>query len=259
MPLKSIVVDDEPGARDNLRNLISMCQHDIDVVGDFGDALSAVNFLNDHTVDCLFLDIEMPKMNGFDLVKLIDTSSAMVVFTTAHSHYSIKALRANAIDYLLKPIGLDDLNNAIARVIVRKLQDLELRDSRAVYRESITNLISGGLKSKDITKITVPHTNGFKILDTKHIIRLEGSGAYSRIYLTDGEVELVTRNIGYFDDILNNTGFIRIHNSHLINLDLMKEYSTVDGGTAILKDGTELPIARRRLQEFKDYISRYYA
>lgn len=252
-----IIIDDEHKARTNLKNLLSICHQPVEVLSEFSKASEAVGFLEEHSVDCIFLDIEMPEMDGFGFLEHINPDKSRIIFVTAHSKYSIKALRVNALDYLLKPLDIDELENALKR-LEDELEELENGD-REVYKESINNFLQSQLKGKLSSKITIPQSHGFKIIDSSKIIKVLGEGAYSRIFMTDQESELVTKNIGRFEEILDENKFVRIHNSIIINLDFMTEFTSVDGGTVTLVDQSKTVVARRRLKHFKEKVDEFYS
>ena len=257
--LTSIIVDDEQKARSNLQNLLELCDVEVSVLKEFDRASDAVIWLKTAEVDCIFLDIEMPEMDGFQFLDTIDAQKTKIIFVTAYGQYSIRALRANAIDYLLKPVDIDELETALQRLILSKSKsDIDGSENR-VYEDSLKNLLRSYGSGKLNSKITIPQTHGFKIVDSNEIIRVSADGSYSSISLLDNQSELVTKNIGHFEEILDESKFVRIHNSHLINLDHMTEFSTEDGGTVKLKDGSVITIARRRLKPFKDKIDAFYS
>lgn len=256
--LKAIIIDDELKARTNLRSLVELCDIEINVLRDFGKPSEAILFLSANHVDCIFLDVEMPEMDGFQFLELLGESNAKVIFTTAHNEYAIKALKANAIDYILKPIDIDELEESLLK-LEKVTATAEPQEQNSVYQESLQNLMKGFDEGKTSTKITIPQNLGFKIVDSKNISRIEADGRYSMIYFDGEPSELVTKNIGHFEEILDADKFVRIHHSHLINLDFMAQFSNIDGGVAIMKDGGKVAIAKRRMKEFRAKVEAYYA
>lgn len=253
--LKAIIIDDERPARENLFNLIKLCSTQLEVVASFEKPTQAITYLEEETVNCIFLDIEMPGMDGFRFLEALGHTQARVIFTTAHSEYAVKAFRADAIDYLLKPIDMDELETAIDRVRVDVMKTVANKE----YVRSVRRLIEQQTDDKISPKITLPITHGFKIAQSDNIIRVEADGRYCRIFFKETEPELVTRNLGYFEEVLDRALFIRVHNSHLINLKHMIEFLSINGGTVRMADGNEITIAKRRLKEFKDATHAYCA
>jgi len=250
-----IIIDDEQKARTNLRNMLGICSIQVNILAEFSKPSEAIEFLKSKNVDCIFLDIEMPEMDGFKFIDHIDTAKTRITFVTAHSKYSIRALRANALDYLLKPLDIDELETSLERLVDDKQS--AINKDQSVYDDSLKNLLQAQVKGKLSSKITIPQTNGFKIVDSKKIIRILGEGAYSRLFIHEGKPELVTRNLGHFEEVLEEEKFVRVHNSIIINLDYMTEFTSVDGGTLTMIDGSEIIVARRRLKHFKTKVDAY--
>lgn len=251
---KAVLVDDEAESLQNLHQLINHYCNEIEVVACFKDPTALISYLELNTVNCLFLDINMPGINGFELLKLIDTNKLHIVFVTAYSNYAIQALRANAVDFLLKPILKDELINATARLIKRVSQQEDNTNSI-----ELATIIDSFKQHKASLKITVPTTHGFKVITTSSIIRLCADGPYTKIILQDEKAVFVSKNIGYFQSILPVSVFLRVHHSHLININFLIEYSNLDGLTAIMADGYEVSISRRKVKEFKANIDAYFS
>ncbi|MBO6517933.1 MAG: response regulator transcription factor [Bacteroidia bacterium] len=256
--IKAVIIDDESKARINLKNVLAKCEPGVEVQSEFGspeEVLRNPDVLGD--VDCLFLDIQMPGLNGFDFLEQIDYSNMMVVFVTAYSSYALRAIKANALDYILKPIKISELRITINKLYKRK-EMLRNESERSVYSKSLENSINH-FYQKTPPKITIPTRHGFKIIDSAELCWVQADGNYSWIHLNGERAELVTRTIGHFEDILDSEKFVRVHNSSLINLDFLAEFSFEGGGTAFLKDGTSLNIAKRRLKTFKQRVDAYYS
>lgn len=255
--LKTIIVDDERKARDNLRNMLGHYCPQVNILADFGKTADAQQFIANNPLDGLFLDIQMPGMSGFDLLEKIDYHHMHVVFVTAFSDYAIKAFKAHALDYLLKPIKIDDLENAVAR-----MEQLQAAQRAAMevdtYQASLKNLIAQHSSTQPSTKLTVPDANGFKIIDSEDIVKVSADGAYSQITFQNGDTMLVSKNLGHFEDVLDSDRFVRVHYSHLINLNFLQEFSYTDGGTAIMQDGSKILVAKRRLKAFKEKSDAFY-
>jgi two-component system LytT family response regulator len=237
--LKALIVDDEKLSRENLKTLIGEYCKNIDVIGEANSAKTANSKIIELEPDVLFLDINMPRQSGFDLLESLPDKNFMVVFVTAHNEYGIQAVKVNAVDYLLKPIDINELKSAEQKLLQR----------RSFKEES--NLHNNYQEYK---KIIVNHSQGFSIIDIENIIRLEASRNYTKIYLNDDTEIISSKNLKEFEDILNSKSFCRIHKSHLINLKYLKEYSNLDGGTAIMSDNSRIVISRRRFQEFLDKL-----
>lgn len=258
--IRAIVIDDEQSARENLTNMISLYCPEISLLADFGSPKEAVTFLISQRVDCIFLDIQMPGTDGFEFLEMIDYTQLQIIFVTAHSEYAIRAFKANAIDYLLKPLDISDLERAVIKVQEAVLDQDSLMNG-ATYKQSVQNFISQheGKSEARTTKITIPSSHGFKIIDTENIVSISANGAYSNIAMNGSREELVSKNIGHFEEVLDASKFIRIHHSHIINLEFLSEFSTIDGGTAVMQGGKSFLIAKRRIKDFRLRVEEYYA
>ena len=246
--LTAIIIDDERPARENLANLIKLCSTKLEVVASFEKPTEAIAYLECETVNCIFLDVEMPGMDGFRFLDAISDSKTRVVFTTAHSEYAVKAFRTGALDYLMKPIDMDELVAAIDKIQTDVSNQLVNKE----YFKSVRRMLEHQSLDRASIKITLPKTHGFKIAESTDIIRIEADGRYCQIFFKKATKELITRNLGYFEEALNKASFVRVHNSHLINLEHMVEFQSTNGGAVEMADGKQISVAKRRLKEFKD-------
>jgi two-component system LytT family response regulator len=200
----------------------------------------------------------MPKEDGFAFLNSIDKENYCIIFVTAFEDYALRALKANAIDYLLKPITPQDLIDAVTKAI----QHYELNQSRELekknYHESLENLnqnINSGLRS--ITKITVAEQFGFQLINTSDIIYLEADSNYTILHLSGLKKIVASKTMGDFEKILEQPDFFRIHKSIIININYLKAYSSYQGNFVELIDGTSLSISRRRLNDFREAIKHF--
>jgi two-component system LytT family response regulator len=252
MPLRALLVDDELHARENLRMLLDEFCPEIDVIGQAEGVESAVMKVHTHQPDVVFLDIRMPSgSEGFDFLRQLPDADFLVVFVTAFKDYAIQAFNANAIHYLLKPIDIDDLRHAVTKV-VEYHQTLQAdAANKPIYRESLANLTkTKTFGNEPLTRITLHHSKGFKIVAIDRIVRLESDGGCTRIFFRDGSQFLDTRHLKVYEDMLPANAFFRAHRSHLINLHELSEYLHSDGHTAVMSDRSQVPVARARLSEF---------
>lgn len=256
--LKTVIVDDEAKSRANLLSLLEGYCPEVEVLADFESPVSAISFLEKEKIHCIFLDIEMPEMTGFEFLEKVDRLNIKVVFVTAYASYAIQAIKAMAFDYILKPIKISELENTVARLksgIEKESQELEKPD--VLTTDEITN--GNHHQGAKNHRISVPDAFGFKLIDTTKIIRVEADGGYCRIYVQGEKPFLVSRNIGHIESLLDPGKFVRVHHSHVINLDFLDKYSSEDGGISIMKDGTQIGIARRRVRDFKLKVNAYYS
>jgi two-component system LytT family response regulator len=199
--------------------------------------------------DLVFLDIQMPNLSGFDVLQKVAPIHFEVIFVTSYDKYAIKAIKFSALDYLLKPLDVDDLIHAVGRAAdqLRK----KGRDYR--YRSVLHNI---NYTSGKIEKLAVPTLEGIDFFKTDDIIYCEADGSYTTLYLTDRPKQLISKNLKEFEDLLVPTGFCRVHNSHLINMKHITKYIKGDGGYVILTDGHYVDISRRRKDVFLGMLDR---
>jgi two-component system LytT family response regulator len=229
--LNAIIIDDELQGRNYLHYLLKSHCPEIDVIGKCGKPNEAKKMIYDLKPDVVFLDINMPRVNGFELLDSLVYKDFMLVFVTAHSEFGIQAVKANAVDYLLKPISFKDLLQT-----VKKLVELHSKD------------VSGNGKSNNNRdKIIISQLQGFTILDVCDVVRLTADDNYTTIFLKDKNKIIASKTLKHFEEILPNNNFIRIHRSEMINIHFLKEISYVDGGSVIMKDGTIITISKGKL------------
>jgi len=239
--LKTIIVDDEKFSRENLGTLIDEYCPELEVVGAAASAKAARTLVEEFDPDVIFLDINMPNEDGFDFLSSIPDKNFSVVFATAHNEYGIQAVKAEAVDYLLKPIDIEELQNTSKKLLLNTLE----RKYKVKAGKSIPERIG---------KIIINHSQGFSIITLNDIIRLEGDSNYTKIYVKDEQYVITSKTLKELQEILSEPYFYRIHKSHIINLNFLKEYSNEDGGYAIMSDGSKIMISRRRHQEFIDKL-----
>lgn len=252
---QAIIIDDEPNIRDTLELLLQKHCPEISVCAQAGSAAQGRELLKQHDVELIFLDIAMPKEDGFAFLNSIEKEKFAVIFITAFHEYALKALKANAIDYLLKPVNYLELKTAVAKAI----HYFEIRNTRpsvrTIYQESLNSLQEHMQSDNKITeKITILEQYGFRILKLSELMYLQADSNYTILHLSGLEKIVVTRSLSEFEEMINNPLFVRIHKSTIINLDFLKSYSSFQGNTAELNDGTKLTISRRKLTEFKEAV-----
>jgi len=251
----AIIIDDERNVREALAHSIRQNCPQIFISGTGASAEQGRELLKNYEVDIIFLDISMPVENGFDFLNSIDRENYCIIFTTAYEEYALKAIKANAVDYLLKPINPLELKESVSKAISYLELRLHHPESQQAYSESLGNL-SEQMRSGSATvkKITVSEQFGFKVIDVADIKYLEADAQYTIICLNGNEQIVSSKSIGEFEKILTNTEFFRIHKSIIINLNYLKEYSSFQGNYAVLHDKSKLLISRRRLNEFKEKV-----
>lgn len=232
--LSILIVDDEEHGRQNLVQTIQKHCPSITKIRIAIDAFEAKSLLEIETPDILFLDINMPKIDGFEFLESLSSRNFAVIFVTAFAEFSIRALKIGALDYLLKPISTEELVRAIDRVVNQKSIKVE--------------------STKNVSKLLVPQLNGFTLINLNDIIRFEASDNYTVIFLINGQKLMVSKSIGDFENQLSDTDFYRIHKSHIINLSHIVTYSQSDGGIVSLSENNKVPVSKRKQREFIDLI-----
>lgn len=257
MKLKSLIVDDEIHARENLKYLLQNYCPEIEVVGMASDKDSARDAAEKLAPQVIFLDICMPSgTEGFDFLASLPEKKFQVVFVTAFKDYAIRALNANAIHYLMKPVDVDDLKIAVRKLISTNQLFIENHEQLSNYIKSLENLSKSMLLPAGVPRITINHARGFKIVDPNDFMYLEGEGNYTSIVFVDGTKYLDTKSIGMYEDILDKNHFFRIHKSHIVNVLFVKEFLNDDGHMVVMKDNTRLTISRLRVPQFIEFFKR---
>jgi two-component system, LytTR family, response regulator len=251
----AIIIDDESNVRKGMALLVQQNCPEIELCGLCGSAEDGRRLLKEKDINLIFLDIAMPKESGFEFIASIAKENYAIIFTTAHEEFALKAIRASAIDYLLKPISHVELKEAVRRAIsyldLRNYKD----EAKKVYHDSLENLstlIKNG--SSQIKRITVIEQFGFRILEVNLIRYLEADSNYTVFHLDGLEKVVSSKSLGEFEKVLDSPLFFRIHKSSIINLDYLKSYSNFQGHFVILSDGTKLAISRRRINEFREAV-----
>jgi two-component system, LytTR family, response regulator len=235
--MKACIVDDEQKGRDSLQHLLKDNCSDVTVIGQADSVESAYQFITENKPQLVFLDVEMRQGSGFELLKRFDPVPFKTIFVTAHQHYAIKAIRFAAIDYLLKPVDVDELIAAVGNA----MKDNQHADQ---YHHLLENLDHPGPN-----KIAIPVKDGVTFIDPSEIIRLQADGTYTHIF-TGADKYTACRNIKEYEELLNDQNFFRAHNSHLINLKHVKHFSRIDGYYVQMSDGSTVEVARRRKEDF---------
>ena len=240
--IKAILIDDEMTSLQNLKQKLEEFCKQVTVVAATQKPEEAIPLIRNLKPDVLFLDIEMPKMSGFRMLEELGDYNAEIIFTTAYNHYAIDAMRISAFDYLVKPVAIEELENAVHRLAEKKA--MHTQERLHVLKDSINEA-----KCQE-NKIAVPVSDGFEFIVIKNILRIESSSSYSRIFFVEGKSFLVTKLLKDFEDILTPYQFFRVHNSHLINLNYIKKYLRGVGGQVLMDNGDLIDVSRRKKDEF---------
>ncbi|MBL4754367.1 MAG: response regulator transcription factor [Flavobacteriales bacterium] len=241
--IKAIIIEDEEKARSNLMQILGEYCKEVEVVAAQDNVQSGIKSIKQHNPDLLFLDVHMQGETGFDLLEQIGKIDFEIIFTTAHNEYAVKAFKFSAIDYLLKPIDINELVNAVQKATNK----IEQNSTKERYDLIVENL--QGQKST-FNKIALPTADGLVFVQLSDIIRCESEDNYTHFFLINGKRFLVSKTIKYFEELLTDQDFFRVHQSHLINIHHIKEYHKGEGGYAIMSDESSVIISRRKKEAF---------
>jgi two-component system, LytTR family, response regulator len=258
MILNAIIVDDEEYSRKSLYYLVDANCPDVYVTGIAESVSEARKLLKSENIDIVFLDIAMPKENGFELLPDLERNETSVIFTTAFDQYALRAIKASAIDYLLKPVNIEELQVSIQKVFAWKALKKNQNLDNHTYTASLKSLSENISSPENIRKISLPDSQGFKVKDISDITYIEADNNYTRFSFKNSEKMIVAKAMKDFEELLNPAQFVRIHKSTIINLNYLKDYSNKSGLTVRMHDETELVISRRRSAEFLERIKSFF-
>lgn len=250
MGINLVIIDDEQNNIDNLRQLLNKNTNPIQIVATAKNADEALDIIIKHDPDLVFLDIEMPGKNGIELLKSLPRHDFEIVFVTAHSQYGIQAVKFAAIDYLLKPIDINELNAAVDKAVKKRMQR-----KQNLQLENLMQLLQTQ-QSKNEHRIALPGTKETRFAKTEEIIRCESSNNYTTFYFLSGEKFIVSKPIYEYEEILLDYHFIRCHQSHLVNKKFIRSWVKEDGGYLLLDDKTQVPVSRQKKEVLKELFKK---
>jgi two-component system LytT family response regulator len=245
--MTAIIVDDEKHCRDVLALLLQRFCPQVQLLASCVDGTEGYQAVEMHHPDLVFLDIEMPGMSGFDMLEACRFTKFDVIFTTAYNEYAIKAIRHNALDYILKPIDKDELVQAVQKAEQERLT----RSSAKV--ESFVEYLH---RQKTGDRIALPTLEGLQIINSEEIYYCESDGGYTRFFLTNGKVVLISKTLKEVEDVLETKGFCRVHHGYLINVRYVQRYIRGDGGEVIMENNKNIPVSRNKKQEFLNLLEK---
>jgi len=240
--ITAIIIDDEAKGRLALREKISAYCPSVQVLAEASNGQEALILIQQHNPQLLFLDIEMPRMNGFEMLSELPEKKFHLIFTTAYDQYAIKAIKYAAFDYLLKPIDIEELKTAVARIADKETG--ETKKQMELLQQNIQH------PKKQLNKLAVPTLDGLLFYDINDIIHLEANSNYTQIFFNNQTKILASKTLKDFEELLPQDIFFRVHHSHLINLNYIKKYIKGDGGQIELQNGTYIDVSRRKKDEF---------
>jgi len=236
--LRSILIDDEPQNAVILKNDLAMHCPAVEVIAVCHSAKEGIMSIKKEKPDLVFLDIEMPWMNGFEMLEILDEINFSTIFTTAHDQFAAKAFRISAVDYLLKPIDSNDLKEAV-RKAHQKIQDQH-------GNVHIENLLRNIKQPSSQQKIALPYREGYEFVEVSHIIYCQAEGAYTKVFLDNKKYILVSKTLGDIEELLPPDLFQRIHHSTVVNLNYVTHFVRSDGGYVKLQTGEQLTVSKSK-------------
>lgn len=236
--IRCIIVEDEQHNRENLKNILDEYSPEVEVVAACSSALEGRQQILELKPDLVFLDIEMPGGDGFSMLESLDELNFEVIFVTAFTSYAVKAIKFSALDYIVKPIEIMELLKSINKAS-KKIKE-KSDNSRMI------NLIENQHKEGNKKVLALPLSDKIEFVEVANIIRCQADGNYTIFYLRDGEKLLISKTLKEYDELLSSFNFLRVHQSHLINLDEVKSFMKIDGGYILMRDGTNITISRQR-------------
>jgi two-component system LytT family response regulator len=243
MKLNTLIVEDEAKSREILRNYLTKYCPNISILGEASNVEEALVMIRNNDLDVVFLDVEMPYGNAFDLLDRVGDIDFETIFVTAYNHYAIDALNAHASYYLMKPISIDELIKAVDYVKEIKTKEDALQDQVLTPK---TNAVYG--------KITLPQQDGFEVIDTKDIMYCKADDNYTEIYLNNNKKKLVSKTLKYIEESLKDGNFARVHKSYLVNVNEIIKYVKGKGGSVVLSNGKEVIVSASRKSELLSYF-----
>jgi len=239
-----LIVEDEVRSREFLADILAEHCPALQLVGTASNVAEAVAAIRDYRPDLVFLDIELQTGTGFDVLEQINGEQPAIIFTTAYDHYAIKAIRFSAVDYLLKPIDVDELKAAVART-----RDLQHVNSNQQTLDVLMHNLKQ-LRANENPTITLSVAEGIEFIPLREIIRLEAAGAYTNFFLKGSRKMMVSKNLKEYETMLGEHNFMRVHNSHIINLAEVKRFVKSDGGYAVMSDDAQVVISPKKKDDF---------
>jgi two-component system, LytTR family, response regulator len=250
--LNAIIIDDERNSRNALRQkLINHCP-EVNIIAECENGEEGMKAISENKPDIIFLDVEMPRMNGFTMLQQLQQNNAAamgfeIIFITAYDHYAIKAIKFSALDYLVKPVEITDLKTAVEKATEKRKKPT----GNLALETLLHNLIN---KEKEQHRIAIPSMEGLLFVNTSDIIYLEAHNNYSFFHLSGNKKVTVSKTLKDFEDLLPDSIFIRIHHAYIININYIEKYIRGDGGQLMMKNGVALDIARRKKAEILKII-----
>lgn len=243
--IKAVLVDDEKHAIETMLWELDKNCPEVEVIEKFQHPLEALKSISSLDFDILFLDIEMPRMNGLELLRQIENPKFDVIFTTAYDKFAVEAIKNSALDYLLKPLDPAELIKAI-----NKFHAKADKNADSIKLNSLFEKMGYGFE-----KVALPSSTGLIFTKANQIIRCESDSNYTTVFFVDGKKHLISKTLKEIEELLQGHGFLRVHQSHLVNLNLISQFVKADGGYIVMDDGSSVTVSRSKKDELYKYFS----
>jgi two-component system LytT family response regulator len=245
--LKAIIIDDEASSRNSLRQKLTIHCPDVEIIAECENGENGIKAIEETEPDIVFLDVEMPRINGFTMLQQLNKRNFEVIFTTAYDHYAIRAIRFSALDYLVKPIEVEELKASVEMVKQKRNQP--------VKNERLETLLYNMMNEKNLnSRLAIPSLEGLQFIEVSDIIYLQAESNYTIIHVQNSPKITVSKTLKDFEDLLPHAVFLRIHHSYIINKNRIIKYLKGEGGQVIMSNGQTLDVARRKKEEFMKAI-----
>lgn len=235
--IKAIIVDDEPYCCETITTLLEDC-NEVEIVAECYNGIDALEAIRKYNPGLVFLDVEMPKMNGFEMLQQLPSVDFEIIFTTSYDQYALKAIRFSAIDYLLKPVDEEELKNAVQKVISRSQKPIA--EQLEILMQKLHQ------PATPVSRIALPTMEGFQMIKIDSIISCEADSNYTTLHLKSNKKMVVCRNLKDIEELLEDHSFTRVHRCYVVNLNEVEKFVKGEGGYLIMSDGSSIDVSRNK-------------
>lgn len=246
--MKAVIIDDESHARQSISTLVEFQFKQIQIIGEAANVKDAVNLIKQEKPDLVFLDIDLPDGTGFDILKQTNYKNLKVIFVTAYHNFAIQAIKYSAFDYILKPLNPKELITAVNNALVEN-------EKAEGYQEKFQAFFNNYSTTKtEQKKLVLKTADKIHVVEINNIIHCESDNAYCTIYLNNGNKIIVSKSLKTYEEMLVPLGFMRVHQSHLINCNYISYYDKQDGGTLVMTDNSNIPVSIQKKPVLTAYL-----
>ncbi len=246
--IKAIIVDDEKNSREVIAEILNDCFDEIKIVAQAENVKESIKEIEKHTPNLLFLDIDLPDGTGFDILKNVEYRDMKVIFISAHQDYAIQAIKFSAFDFILKPFNSGELIKTVRRVL-----DEQTAENNALRFDAILSNFGNSLP--ELKKIVLKTSDRIYLVNVKDIIRCEAENNYTNFFLANGNKIMVSKTIKIYDTLLSEHEFLRVHQSHLVNLNYIQHFDKPEGGMLVLSDNSTVPVSHQKKSQLLEYFA----